>query len=376
MKVRQYREWIEKEDFYFRRFDLLATRLENYILEYLLIEPLFTKDVASQFDAVIRSCDEIDYQADVTATAYGILHFLPRFRRFQLTFSKLVDKQVLPIGAKDINSLDIGTGPGPSLYALSDVYSSLKKFGEITNTHYLKNINYIPDYVERSVGFRNWLHHLTEVVNNNLPDNEDEWIVPYHHGSFSDFKDIQFNQDFKYVDYDNEGDFFMKTGTLKHRFNIVVSSNFFTQVSQVESLKIELQNCMRYLRNKGKLIISGSSAKSNNKDKDYPEIYKRLKEIILENVYGNYRFYAKAKYVKVSRNKLEFDLQDRFGIRMKQFNQRIHERFIEHDALEHIPEKLRKLFVDSADISYGFKYKWEFHVFDKFSRLKSKKKPA
>lgn len=373
MNIKKYREWIETEDFYYKRFDLLASKLEQFILEYTLTNAEFTCEVASKLESVLRSCDEINYQEDSTATAYGILHFLPRFRRYQLTFAKLIDKQVLPFGAKQINSLDIGTGPGPSLFALSDAYESLKKFGKIMNVRCLKYIDYIPDYVERSFGFRNWLHHCTEIANFNLAEYEGGWKVPYHHGSFLEFEGIKFNDSYTYSDIDYDGDYMLRTKRISHRFNIVVFSNFFTQVSQIENLKSELQDCMRFMRNNGKLIISGASGIAS-KNKDYPKIYNKAKEIILENVYGNYRFYAKAKYIKVTRNKLFFDLQDRFGKRIKLFNKRILDRFYEHDAVKHIPENIRKIFIASAKEDYNYEYKWEFHVFEKYARLKYKKK--
>ncbi|ELR71716.1 hypothetical protein C900_02301 [Fulvivirga imtechensis AK7] len=371
MDVKSYRDWIDSENFYYRRFDLLASALENFMLNYRLTEPDFTNEVASKFDAVLRFCDEIDYQEDSVATAYGILHFLPRFRRFQLTFSKLVDKQVLPLGAKPINTLDIGTGPGPSLFALSDCYYSLRKFGELHNISYLKNIDYIPDYVERSSGFRQWLHHFTELANHELPTDTEGWVVPYHHGSFHDFDDIKFNYSYSYTDLNYKGDFVIKTKRTKHRFNVVVSSNFFTQVSQIESLRTELQNCMRFMRNGGKLIISGGTGKSSD-NKNYPQIYRTAKDILLENVYGNYRFYSKARYVKITNNKMSFDLQDIFGRRIKEFNKRILQRFEDHNAINSLPKDIRNRFVESTDENYDYNYKWEFHVFDKFARLKRK----
>lgn len=364
---------MEKEDFYYKRFDLLATKLAEFILNHRLTDPDFTREVASKFKDVLASCDEIDYQEDTTATAYGILHFLPRFRRFQMTFSKLVDKQVLPLGAKPINSLDIGTGPGPSLYALSDTYKSLKLFGNINNVSYLKGIDYKADYVERSSGFRNWLHHLTEVANYEIENEDETWTVPYHHGSFLDFTDIKFNDSYSFTDLNYNGDFVIKTRKISHRFNVVVCSNFFTKVSQIESLSNELQNCMRFMRNNGKLIISGGSGVAT-KDKNYPEIYKKAKEIILENVYGNHKFYAKASYLKVTRNKLSFNTQDRFGRRIIEFNKQILDRFLEHNAVVSIPEgRTRDEFIASTKDDYDYDYKWEFHIFSKYARLKKEK---
>ena len=367
MNIVAYRKWIDSTDYWYARFDLLTNQLTEYLLNYKLNDAEFTKEVASKFEDVLRKCDEIDYQEDSTATAYGILHFLSRYRRFQLIFSKLIDKGIFPPKKSPINILDVGTGPGPSLYALSDVYLSLKNFGDKRFKKILEDNQYFPDYVERSNGFRNWLHHFTEVANYKKPNGVDGWIVPYHHGTFLDFSGIQFEETYSYVEMDYDGDFFTKTRKRKYRYNVIIFSNFLTQVSQVENLRTELQNCMRFLRNKGKLIISGGTGKIDS-DKDYPEMYKKSKEIILENVYGNHNFIAKANYIKINRNQLESSYSDRFGERIKEFNRVIFKRLEEHNAIESIPKKVRKTIIESINDDYQRSSKWEFHVFEKFAR--------
>jgi hypothetical protein len=369
-KIVEYRRWLDSTDFWYSRFDLLANQLTEYIINYKLRDKDFTKEVASKFEDVLRRCDEIDYQEYSTAIAYGILHFLPRYHRFQLIYSKLVDKGIFPPKKSPINILDVGTGPGPSLYALSDVYLSLKLFGDRACKNLLDEHKYIPDYVERSSGFRNWLHHFTEIANYKKGNDINGWIVPYHHGSFFDFSGIEFNQTYSYSDFDYEGDLFTKTRKRKFRYNIIVFSNFLTQLSQTEALRTELQNCMRFLRNRGKLIISGGTG-NNCDDKSYPEMYKKIKSIILEDVYGNQDFVAKAKYVKIKRNKIEVPYDDKFGQRVKLFNSSIIKRFKEHDAIESIPISVRKTFLKTANPQYQYVGTSEFHVFEKYARHRS-----
>jgi len=369
MNVKGYRDWLNKTDFLYKRFDLLASQLTKYLLDYQLTSPDFTQEVVSKFEAVLTSCDKIDYQENSTATAYGILHFLPRFHRFQLTFGKLIDKSILPLSPRPINVLDVGTGSGPSLFALSDIYLSLQLFGEESGSNFFQNQTYEPDYVERSSGFRNWLHHFTEVANLELPNDSAGWTVPYHYGNFEDFNDIKFETKRFYERYNRYGKIVSITKTIKHRFNIVVFSNFLTQISQVNSLKEELQYCMRFMRNNGKLIISGGTGVINS-DKDYPRLYERAREILLEKVYSNYRLRAEARYIKVRRNKLSFGYKNRFGERIKDLNKLIIERFTDHGAIDYIPEKTRNIFMKSVEADYDRPISWEFHVFEKSARLK------
>lgn len=369
MDIKSYRNWLKENDFLYTRFNLLSDKLTNFLLNKRLVNKEFTQDVASKFKVVLESCDEIDYREESTATAYAILHFLPRFYRFQLIFSKLIDKQIFPLSKKPINVLDIGTGPGPSLFALSDIYLSLKLYCEERKEAYLTSQEYTPDYVERSDGFRNWLHHFTEFANYPLPKNTIGWKVPYHHGTFHDFNNIQFNEEYGYIDYNDDGEDMWLTKKVKYRFNIIVLSNFLTKFPHVTNLKNELQNCMRFLRHNGKLIISGGSGKANS-EKDYPEIYKKAKEILLENVYGNHKLFAKAKYIQFNKNKLFISNSDRFGNRIKEFNRTIFSRLVEHKAIDKIGLKTKEKIVNSFDEKYKREYKCEFHIFEKMAKPK------
>ncbi|MEZ5045338.1 MAG: hypothetical protein R2828_35915 [Saprospiraceae bacterium] len=366
MTTRIYREWLVKSDFNFKRFNLLADLLEKFLLQYRLDNDEFTRSVASKFEDVLSNCDEIDYQDDETATAYGILHFLNRYHRFQLNFLKLLEHRFLPTRNYKMDILDVGTGPGPALFAISDAYISLKLFAEELNIKRLKNLEFRCDYVERSIGFRNWLHHLTEYVNY-YSEKEPDWQVPYHHGTFNDFSGIQFNELSGFWDTNWDGDYIYKNHIIKHRFNVVIFSNFLTKIDQVEEIKQELINSVRYLRNQGILIIVGGVGKQ------YPKIYDRIENILTKEDYNTWKFYARCKKLKIRQNTLTFSYDDRFGQRIKHFNRKILKRFQECDAIKCIPEKARKVFLDSIENEYAYKNRWNMHVYEKFARIRNKK---
>ena len=119
--IDDFNSWLDDTGFLYNRLDLLASKLERYLLSYKLTSSEDMRQVASKFSDVLKKCDLIDYQEDSTAIAYAILHFLNRYRRFQLNFLRLIEKDLLPIRDRTINALDVGTGPGPALYALSDI---------------------------------------------------------------------------------------------------------------------------------------------------------------------------------------------------------------------------------------------------------------
>jgi len=101
--------------------------------------------IGHQLESVLKNCDEISYEEAGTAEAYALLHFLDRYHRFQLVFENLDSLGLMPAKKKEypVDVLDVGTGPGPSMYALSDFFSSKGESGF--------NI----DYVEKSKQFRN-----------------------------------------------------------------------------------------------------------------------------------------------------------------------------------------------------------------------------
>lgn len=232
INIVEYQNWLTETDFLWNRFNSLTTALENFILN-LLSDEIFAIKVASKFEDVLSRCDEIDYSEDETAVAYCILHFLPRYRMFQMIYSKLLSESLLPLKVKKnpIRTLDIGTGPGPSMYALSDIYSSLQIFGGVSS-----EFRQTQDYVEQSIGFRNILHHFTEIANADYRSDEIGWNVPYHHGSFRDFTSINFNPTYNYWGFHK---------IIRFRFNLITSSNFFTTVEQIANQKNEIANCVR-----------------------------------------------------------------------------------------------------------------------------------
>ena len=351
--ITQYRNWLVETDYFYKRFNLLADALEEFIIN-IISDTDSAKQVASQFESVLSNCDEIDYESYDATIAYSILHFLPRYHLFQLTFSKLFDKHILPNKKEPINSLDIGTGPSPVLYALSDIYESLIEFGSIK-----KNLEYKPDYVEQSCAFRHFIHNFTEYLNYKYRSQKEKWVVPYHHGTFNSFENINFN--LKTNDYKE----YKKS--LKLRYDIISSANFFTRLDQVKKQKYNIQHCIRNLKRNGIFVVWGANAKNNyNKNKCYQTIYKQLKHIIEKCDYSTVRYKAKAKKCKLTRNLISFNYSDKFGGRIKQFHKRIISMLIHLESLDAIgSERTKKVILNCIKDNYNYTYKTEVHVFVK-----------
>ncbi len=341
--VNEFNSWLGSSDFLYNRLDKLASKLTEYLSTPEFSSLTEMRAIFSKFEDVLKRCDLIDYQDDHTATAYVMLHFLTRYRRFQINFLALIEKNLLPIPRRKINVLDVGTGPAPALYALSDVFNSLIQYGKERNIASLSNLEFELDYVERSQGFRNFLHHFTEKANDRegIP-----WKVPYHHGSFENFHGISFDESYQIIDAKR---LIVRNVNRKHRYDIAILSNFLTSEHQVDGLTGELQTCMRYLRNNGILTIVGGTGGK------YPNVYHKVDHTLLGVDYSNYKFKANCHKVDIG-DMFTMMSSDKFFDRIKVFNSQVISMFATHKVL--IPPTKER------------NPKWSFIVYRKNARMR------
>ncbi|EMA2414990.1 hypothetical protein U2G71_004357 [Vibrio vulnificus] len=283
-----------------KQFELMNEVLLGYVKQ-LTSSPEVLVEICSQFENVLRNCDQITYEDVGTAEAYALIHFLDRYHRFQLIFKELDNLNLIVEKQSEypFDILDVGTGPGPSMFALSDFFASKN------------NQNFKIDYVERSHQFRNWLHHFTEYANYEVI-NKHFWNVPYHHGTFHDFKNISFDQHFLMHDIGTDGDNIVRRHTQKHRYDLVVFSNFLTEVSQVKEFESELYGCMKNLRNNGLLVVVGAKATSQK----YEKVYSEIDRILLQSNFSNSKFIASCQKVDIDLS-LKYLWGDEYGSMLK-----------------------------------------------------------
>jgi len=336
-----------------KRFNKMHNSLIRYF-DRIYDDRDYIEKINSQLLNVLQNCDQITYNEIGTAEAYVLLHFLDRYHRFQITFDRLNELKIMPKRNHKINILDIGTGPGSSMYAISDFYTLSNNSVE----------SFEIDYVEQSDEFRNWLHNFTELINF---QNKDvlPWKVPYHHGSFFNFNDIDFNQIYNYQDLDDDGDLIYKRRIIKHRFDVIVMSNFLTTEEQTLKLKNQIKDCIRYLRNKGILIIVGAKGVSEK----YTKVYSQLDSIILSENYNTYKFKASCKKLEIKN--FSYSWSDEYGSKLKSLI-RNYKNKTEEIGLEMLNEI--KLIIESTITdSYDRNIEWEVHIYKKFAKIRNHK---
>jgi SAM-dependent methyltransferase len=360
--------WIDNGDFLYKRFAVLSRLLERYIIHRVLVSKEAAETVARSFSDVLSRCDKISYEEPGQVPAYAILHFLDRYHRFQLILREAIHQRFLPLPKDTLRVLDVGTGPGPALFALSDIYALIDEFAQARDLKTLTNVDYRPDYAELSQAFRQWLHHFTEFVNENTEGTK--WVVPYHTGSFTDFHNIEFNRYESKLAFSSERGLSVRLQKRRYRFNVVILSNFITTEDAANQYREQLYQSALFLRNRGLLLVVGAPS---NLPK-YKNIYVQVKEAIEGGRYTNWKFIGSCKEKPLETPFLCYSSGDRFGNVLKGFTKRILDRMSALDTLQTIPEgvrgKLERFTMDSSD----HKFVWENHAFIKRSRLQPREK--
>lgn len=335
--------------------------LESLLTEFLLLrlndDPEFAKSVACQLLNVLKHCDQITYEEPGTAEAYALLHFLDRYHRFQLIFESLHQIKLMPL-RDGVRILDVGTGPGPSMYAASDFYSNaLPKTPSENN--FREQARFSIDYVERSHQFRHWLHHFTEFVNSCCPT-KTPWHVPFHHGTFGDFKNLEFNQREISWEQDDDGYQVPVHYVRKHRFDLIVFSNFLTTKEQTAAFSREIENCARYLRNNGILIVVGAKSSS----KKYQEVYEEIEKTIASGRYSNRKLVARCQRVILTDAVMGYSWNDDYGERLKALIKRVLAP-LQARAGDFISKEAADLLSNTVQPEYSRPIEWELLVFRK-----------
>lgn len=188
-------------------------------------------------------CDNISrFEQYMAPQAYAHIHLLERYRRMWDVLICLLDAGVLPMSDEGLEVLDIGTGPGPALYAVADFYKALQEFalkkGLVTPLPKL-------DGVELISNMQHSMHNISEFAER---EGGPFWV------SYRDFTKVKFA----------EG-----------RYDLVIFSNFLTKAEdlEIEEWRDALHTTFRSLRHGGVALVMGGIG--NN----YPPIYRKVRQL-------------------------------------------------------------------------------------------------
>jgi hypothetical protein len=193
------------------------------------------------------------------------------------------------------------------------------------------------------------------------------WYVPYHTGSFHNFKEIEF--DIKVSSWTDDQD--DEPYIFRHRYDLMIFSNFLTMRNHVDQFRKELQNCARFLRNNGIFLVVGAKDSSPK----YKAVYKAISEVVLRTNYGTCRFRAWCTPVKVEPSILRYRWDDAFGTRLKKQRARVYSTLKVNYPDQIPPEAASRLDASIQPTNNG-EIEWQILVFKKHTRPRSAKRKA
>ncbi len=281
--------WLRTQRTLSRKFDVLSKALST-LLQNCIRTPEQAADVWKAVPAVIERCNEREtYEMPGAACAYAWLHLLDRYVRTWFALELLVEKHCLPMGKKGVRALDVGTGPGPSAFAIHDFYASMVEFSQTLSQTRDDSKWRQPSHVTcvEFDGSTNHFRHLLAEVIFEQAQRESEGVLAMC-GNLADFGEVEptrermehfqalsnaeetyfdevrgeWTSDLLYLPY--EANYIAQS---QHRYRLITFSNFLTTVKTAKCFKPNLVDIFCDAAPGTVLLVLGGTGGP------YPEVY-------------------------------------------------------------------------------------------------------
>lgn len=281
-------KWIKENQMLRKKFHVLANAL-RILLHGRIRTADDARDVWTVAPAVLSCCNEqATYKKTGDPIAYAWLHLLDRYVRTWLALERLMEKNCLPMGKYGVRALDVGTGPGPSAFAIHDFYSALVEFSEVRGKAKWRQPAGVTCF-ERDSGFNRLRHHLAEIMYEEVA-RESKGVLAMCNAlpKFEEFFPVlEREQTLKYLRneedeyYDEVADEWTSEQRFStdeandmtqslHRYRLFVFSNFLTTLDIVRRVEANLVETLRDARPGTVVLVLGG------KEGPYPEVYKTV----------------------------------------------------------------------------------------------------
>ncbi len=126
---------------------------------------------------------------------------------------------------------------------------------------------------------------------------------------------------------------------------------------------------MRFLRDKGILIVVGAKSSSEK----YKEVYNAISEILLKENFNNWKFVAGCRKTEINSHIFSYSWSDVYGTELKsvirQFNEKL-KLINDNPIYSDIKKKLDR----TIEPSYDKNIEWEVHIFKKYAKPRASPK--
>ena len=282
---RGFLDWVHENRILSSNFDVLVSALWCLLNRFVKTK----KDALDLWMTVpgvpARCNDQRTYLMPMAPVAYAWLHLPDRYVRTWLALEQLVSTATIPMGVNGVTALDVGTGPGPSAFAVNDFYAAMVAYSDLTgNSKWRQPASvFCMEIDDRTNSVR---HFLTELVVERSPKRADSLSpISSTMGRFDTFfptadrakrfERLRDQEDYYFDDV--VGEWVSETtytideanyiAQSSFRFRLIVFSNFLTTVGTVKQLTPNLFDLFKDAnRGTGLLVIGGKCG-------EYPEIY-------------------------------------------------------------------------------------------------------
>ena len=280
-----YLIWVKTQRILSNKLDVLATALSSLLRDSVRTAEQ-AREVWKAVPAVLSRCNESEtYEMPGAACAYAWLHLLDRYVRSWFALKLLVENHCLPMGKNGVRALDVGTGPGPSAFAIHDFYASMIEFSRawdnskwrqpphVTCVEFDENSNHLRHLLSEilfeqtqreSEGVLAMCHNLDDFGKLEPSRERKESLQALRNAEETHFDEVagQWASDQLYLP--DEANYVAQS---QHRYRLITFSNFLTTVKTVKCFEPNLVDVLRDAKPGSVMLVLGA-----RKD-HYPEVY-------------------------------------------------------------------------------------------------------
>lgn len=247
-------------------------KLADDLIEFLKAR-ITTPQAAEYFWAAVlptlaKCGSQATYELPFAPEAYAWLHLLDRYVRTWYALQRMIQGVCFPLAKNGVNTLDIGTGPGPSVLAVGEFYRSLSDFGSRVGEPRLVQPCRITE-VELSLSNNMFRSHFREFAQRQV---EMSFMIPDLNSIEPKGERVSLRHDLSDEECWGAND---RAQSL-HRYRLIVLSNFITDLDDFGTVRPALLRIFNDLQPGSIVVIIGAEGAH------YPQLYESLDRLASE----------------------------------------------------------------------------------------------
>jgi len=110
-------------------------------------------------------CNELAFDTEAETLAYTIWHLVDRYGRILQVLDEMLEAGHLPLRRKRMSVLEVGAGPSPAAYAITDFYEDLQAWSASLGE---SGVDFRPVtnlmLLDRGPAWGHLVHHVSEAL--------------------------------------------------------------------------------------------------------------------------------------------------------------------------------------------------------------------